>query len=429
MKRLSLLSIFAFLSVALFFTSCESDPSTGGGGGGGGGIGTGDPATLFLAEEPGFISSSADVDPSTQFKVRLNATSGDSPMNGLNIFEDGIHIDASRILLNDDQAVANPLAILGDDKTSLIWDLTITSHDALDTRNYTFSIVDEAGEIGEVNLLVTTTGETFDPAVSVGGSGNFSIEAGMLISVPITAAQGTYALSSIAVYENDILMDPGRLSYNETDFDSNPFGIPEADQAGFDSSIVIRSNTAEGTYTYRVVVADEFGNSSESTFDITSTPTGTAVSLLPGKLLNAAGPPGTGGMDLDTGNGDIGSSDASAEVKDEGIDLNSPIDANWFRRISGVNGTELRSLFASVNGLPESFTFGGIQFKEELADLWGLSTSFSDVNANGELVSFLVEVGDVFIAKKGDTYYTFEIIEVNETPDDNNDNYIVDIKL
>jgi len=86
-------------------------------------------------------------------------------------------------------------------------------------------------------------------------------------------------------------------------------------------------------------------------------------------------------------------------------------------------------LFTGQNGLPESFTFEGISFKEEVTSLWDNSTPFTSEDVNtGEKVSFLMEVDDVFIVSDGTKYYTFIVREVNVRTMDNLDNYVLDIK-
>ena len=40
--------------------------------------------------------------------------------------------------------------------------------------------------------------------------------------------------------------------------------------------------------------------------------------------------------------------DMEAEIKDEGIDIDLPVDQNWIRKISGVNGSIIRTPSASL---------------------------------------------------------------------------------
>lgn len=426
MKKISLLrSIFGILAFALVFTACETDPVTGGGGGG---LVTG--PSISLESEAGFIDSDATVSPDTDFSVKIRATRGDAALKALFVQEDFLDLDPSRFLINGAPSAANPRLILGADTEGFTWEITIKSQNAADTRNYNFVIEDESGEMSSTSINITSDGGN-PPVVNIGGSGMLNADQGALVSLPLMAEAGSFEMSSITVFENgEIIQDfADRLYYDAltTPFDSNPYALPQEDRMSLDRTLFIRASTMTGVNAYRVVLTDEFGNSTSTEFNIDTGIAGTDVSLEMGVLFNRAGPAGTGGLDLDTGEG-VGSSNADAEIRDEGIN-GDDLDVNWIKTITGVNGTELRSLFPGLNGLSEFFTFADIEKKEQIEGLWDSSFIFENTNADGNLTSFEVEVGDMFIAKKGTQYYSFVVREVNETPDNNMDNYVVDIKF
>lgn len=429
MKKISLLkSIFGILAFALVFTACEVDPGTGGDPGGGGGLVTG--PSISLEDEAGFLSVDASVSPDTDFSVKITGTRGDALLKALFVQEDFLDLDPSRFLINGAPSAANPRLILAPDNEGFTWELTIRSQDAADTRNYNFIIEDESGEMTSTSINITATGGN-PPVVTIGGSGMFTADAGGLISLPLTAEAGSFELSSVSVFENGELMQDfaDRLYYDDLNnaFDSNPYALPEEDRMSLDRTLFIRASDTPGVSTYRVVLTDEFGNSTPTEFTIDTGIAGTDVTTLTGVLFNRAGPAGTGGLDLDTGDG-TGSSDPAAEIRDEGINGDN-IDVNWIKTITGVNGTDLRSLFPGLNGLSEFFTFADIEKKEQIEGFWDSSFIFENTNADGNLTSFEVEVGDMFIALNGGQYYTFIVREVNETADNNDDNYVVDIKF
>lgn len=427
MKKLSIIHFLGLALFAMTFNACVEDPGPGTGGGGGGIFA--ETPELSIVDEAGFIAFDSTIDAGSNFNVKVSVTQGDSPLQAFYLQEDGIEIASARFLVNGEDSGANPKLIVGADKEGLTWELTILGHE-VGTKQYRFLVEDEAGETSSQVLNITADDGT-PPTVIVGGSGMFMADPGNLVSIPLTVGQGTFLLSSIAVYENDVLIEDfaNRLFYDDlgNPFDGNPYILPTADQNGLDKTIFVRAAADAGVNTYRIVVADELGNVTESSFDITTGVSGTPVTSIQGVLFNSAGPAGTGGLDLDAGEG-TGSSDGAAEIKDEGIDTSVGNDINWIKNISGVNGTELRLMVPNTGGVSENFKYEDIVVSEQIDDLLGAGTPFQNTNANGDLVSWLVEVGDVFYAQGTNNNYLFIIREVNETPDNNGDNYVIDIK-
>lgn len=426
MKKLSIIHFLGLALLAMTFNACVEDP---GGGTGGGGVFTVGPE-LSLVDGAGFVAFDSTVSSGENFNVRVSVTRGDSPLQTFFLQEDGLEVPSARFLVDGVDSGANPKLIVGTDKEGLIWDLTILAHES-GTRNYRFIVEDEAGETSSQNLNISTDGGT--PAtVEIGGSGMPMVDPGALIGIPITIGQGTFPLASIAVYENDVLISDfaTRLFYDDTNnpFDGNPYVIPTEDQNGLAKTIFVRAIGDAGTTDYRIEVADEIGNVTTGTFQIITGVAGTPVNILQGVLFNSAGPSGTGGLDLDTGEG-TGSQDADAEIKDEGIDTSVGNDINWIKSISGVNGSEIRFLLPNANGLPETFDFDDIAVSEEFDDLWSTATLLQNTNAAGELMTWPIEVGESFIVRGTSRTYVIVIREINETPDNNADNYVIDVKF
>jgi len=425
MKRI-LFSFIAIASLSLIFSSCEDDTP-----GGGGIFDQGPTVTFESVPDSNFLTDNADVEPGSTFSVRINAVKGDSELNTFTLTVDGVNADISTYVINGNPPGANPALIFDAERDGLTWDITVTAQSELDIRDYVFSITDDNGNSDSASLLISTeTASAGDgpPVVNIGGSGEFTASANSFYSFRVLGATGDNEISIMTILEDGDIVDPSRLSYDETPFDANPFFIPAEDRNSFSTDIVILTPNETATFNYEVILADDFGNENSAFFSITTGPTGEVVTLLEGVLFNAAGPVGTGGLDLETGMS-TGSSDPLAEIRDEGID-DSAYDINWIKRIAGVNGTEIRSLFPGQNGLSENFTFTSIEVQEQLPDLWGNAFQFQNSSTNGDyMVSFIVEVGDMFIAQKGDTYYSFRVIEVNDTPADNGDNYVLDIKF
>ena len=426
MKKLSIFHVLGLAFLAMTFNACIEDPGTDPGPGGL----FDTPPELAIVDEIGFISFDETVSANSDFNVKITVTRGDSPLNAFYLQQDGLEIESSRFLVNGELSGANPKLIVGDDKEGFTWELTIRSHDT-GTSNYRFLVEDEAGETHSQSLNISTDGGT-PPLVEIGGSGMFEAEPGGLFSFPITVGQGTFPLASITVLENGVPIDDfaNRLFYDDLNnaFTSNPYPIPSEDINGFSRTIFIRAGMDAGTSTYTVQLADDAGNISEGSFEVTTGISGTPTTMLQGILFNRAGPAGTGGLDLDTGTG-TGSADATAEIRDEGIDQSQSNDVNWIKRISGVNGTDLRFLVPGNNGLSENFTFESVEVKEQIAELFPNAIQFSEVNSAGEFTSWDVVPGDTFIAQNGNNFYLLVVREVNETPDNNADNYVIDVQF
>ena len=207
------------------------------------------------------------------------------------------------------------------------------------------------------------------------------------------------------------------------------------------------------TFAFRVT--DESGLSASVSFKVTIVPPpGTPIEMtITGALLNQAGPAGTGGIDLDTGDGTgtrmsstgdpaVDNSYLQAELEDEGInrDITPVGSANWRRQISSINGTVVRQ--ADLTKLPETFSFDNVETKEQIKDVFdtGAALTGDDSTCNctdstfGEEVSEPVEEGDIFVVKKEDKYYLVRVDNIitvyigpNE-PGNNDDKYELSIK-
>jgi len=88
----------------------------------------------------------------------------------------------------------------------------------------------------------------------------------------------------------------------------------------------------------------------------------------------------------------------------------------------------VRSLVPGMNGLSETYDFMNSFLRHELVALYDAGADFTFTNADNELASPTVNQGDSFIVKNGENYYLIFIREVNETLEDNDDNYVIDIK-
>ncbi|MBK8563630.1 MAG: hypothetical protein IPN76_09870 [Saprospiraceae bacterium] len=258
-------------------------------------------------------------------------------------------------------------------------------------------------------------------------------DAGTIVTVTVEATKGTDALKSVTVYEGNTKVSIDDLTIDGVDAVANPILITSpTDVMTWD--IGVHVHAAAGTATYRVVVGDDGGLEDEASFDVTVE--AAIENTLTGVLLNAAGPAGTGGLDLDTGIG-TGSSAVESELRDMGIDSIAGSGDNWRRRIGGINGANIRY---AGNGTVE---FGDVASKEAIVALYDGADELqaaSNYTAAGDgidkwgnyKVSDTVQIGDVFVVYKSSTevYYLVEVtdIEENTVLGTNTDNYTLSIK-
>lgn len=395
----------------LFMTSCETDPTDPG-------DPTKTPPLVTLA------GTEITLEPGEAFVVGITAIPGDADLRSLGVYEDGVLVDPVRLEFNGVAASANPIILAAGDKGGFNdYDIVAVSHTDQSTRSYRYEVIDENNNSDSKTLTVTTFIEVMlvPPTFTYMGGATVTVDPGSLVALEFDAAVGSADLSTIEVYENGALItDVSRLFYGDlsTQFDANPYAIPAVDQQGFSMrKIYVRTPNAGGTFTYDLILSAADGETATGTIDVS---TGTAITTtLEGVLLNSAGPAGTGGLDLDTGNG-TGSSDSNSEIRDLGID-GGQTGSDWIRKIAGINNYEVRLVTPGQNGVPETFTFDNTNFKEAIVGAYDASP----------LNEWVTELGDLYVVSNGINYYLLNTIEINETETtgDNTDFYRFNVKF
>jgi hypothetical protein len=417
MKFKLMKQFFALVGFAFLLTSCDTDII--------------DPPGLNDPSVSVSSTPSGDIAAGSVFTFNVNATpSTDNPLKAIEFTEDGNAIPFSRITIDGSSASSNPILLFGDDKNGISWQVSIEAHADASVKEYGVLVTDDANNTDSDEFDVSTS--VLSPTVSIAGDFTAEFDPGVTLRLETTLEKGTYDIASIAVYQGeDLITDLDRLAYKElaNKFTSNPYNVlaDEVDGGMLDIFLAIQDN--EGTVPYRMVVTDVEGNSSDFNFEITTI---VNVAEIQGVLFNAGGPQGTGGLDLDNGEG-TGSADADAEIRDEGIDLDQPAETNWIQRISGVNGSEIKYLIPGENGLSETFTYEDVVSQQALAELFDNGVDFTATNDDGDKISNVVQVGDVFTVRNGEKTYLVIVREVNIIPtsmqtNSNGDNYVVDIK-
>ncbi len=408
-KFLNFQSIFWLLLGAIFVISCEPDTPNN---------------NELLGPSVTLNSPSAyTVAPGEEVTVDFGATVGDSPLNAFTIYENGTKIALDRIKVDGVTPGDAAVLLVGDERNGFSNKMVtiVAQAEAGTTVTYEIAVVDEKGKSESLFVDITTVGTP--PVISTSSPVNFDSEPSVKNTVRISVSNGSGRLSSIEVRENGDLLDAGRLDWDSFNPDTNPFDVQESEKDGFtDKALYITTPDTEGLYQYDVIAIDEYGLKDTLTFMINVVMPSTPVDMLTGVLLNQAGPDGTGGLDLDTGKG-TGSMDSEAEIVDKGIDENLPLNQNWKKNIAGINDTEVKYLRPGENGLPESFTFDGVESKEEVAASFANGVDFASS------ISSTVKIGDMFVAQRDGKTYIFLVTDLVETPDDNSDYYEFSIKF
>ncbi len=435
---------FLVIATAFFFTACEVDPAGPGTGGPGTGTGgTEDAPEIAFVQETGFLSADAQVAAGSTFFVKLTAAKGAADLNGITIREDGVNISdpATRVTIDGAAAPSAAIGTLDSEKSALTWEVGIVAHTDLSTRIYSFTVQDLDLNTDVIDIAIETTddggGEVIEPTISLLGSSDRNANPGEKTCYRYNMVAGNPLLKEIAIFGTDamgetVLLDPARLCFGasgqELEFVSNPLPLAGGDKESFEKNICIRASTAQGIAAYQVVFVDEADNLYISDVTINTAPAGNPVETYVGILWNSGGPAGKGGLDLDSG-ASTGSSDTAAELKDEGLDQSQTAANNWIQRFSGAQGTQVRRLIPNMNGLPETFTFASVTTDIQIAELWNNGVDFSAINSNGETVSNFVQAGDTYVARRDGKNFLFVITAVNVTPDNNDDNYVMDISF
>lgn len=421
----------SFVSI-LFFgltTACTEDSPIGGG------------TTRPIEEEPlgpsvglvadvNVVSENTTIAPGESFTVRVNATAGEAVLRTLTILENGSVLDFSRAQYSDASVGANPTLILDQTlQTGFTWDVTIMAPETPGTIAYSFEIEDDNDKVDVVFLSITVEdAPAVAPTSSIVeglGSGTKICEPNVRFLIRLVAESGSSLIQSVAVLEDgQAIQDLSRIQANSTEFPANPWIFSEG-VTTLDLDMGIRTNSDGNDHIYTIVTTDENGLESAVSIEVLAAPTGTSISnSLEGRLLlNQAGPAGTGGINLFTGES-VGSSSAEAHIRDEGIDIEKTNDVNWNQQISGVNGSIIRTL----GNQPETFNFDNIQFTEEIVSLFETGDDLIVQNGAGRFLTPFVLVGDVFVVQNGGDLFLLEVTNVNVTANDNNDFYEFSIK-
>jgi hypothetical protein len=307
--------------------------------------------------------------------------------------------------------------LTGADRTSFnANEIKITGETTVGVYVYEFVVIDAANKSAKLTKTVTVE-QAIPPTITYNGTDERTSALNSFVAFNFTGVKGTAKITTLEVKQNDLtITDFSRIDVDGTAAISNPVALGSAFLDGFTmKSILVKSPNTAGSYKYTFIFGDETGNKVSKDIIVK---VGSALTLnKPQFLFNADGP-FNGALDLDTGE-NVSSSSTESEIQDLGIDASLPAASNWIQKIKAENGAALRQIIKGDN-VEITFDFSKIEFKEELSSLWSKG---KDINESPK-----VEPLQIYVVKKGDKYYGFEVIKVNSAPSDNTDSYELSIK-
>lgn len=266
-------------------------------------------------------------------------------------------------------------------------------------------------------------------------SADSEVSAGETFKVKVSADIGDSPLNAITVNLDGAALSTDNFEVVGIDPLNNPFLVTGDDKNGATFEISITASADfDKVETYEFTVQDE--DQLTDAVSLTITTTGEPISTtITGVLFNQAGPAGTGGLDLDTGNG-TGSSDTDAEIRDLGVDctIDQNTTENWRAQIGTINDADMVKVDVSQ---VEGFTFDSANTKDIITAAYnsgialvdGISTSATCVETAVTDVSDVVVAGDLFVVFANGTYYLIQVDAVNTVFGSNDDNYELSIKF
>jgi len=292
-----------------------------------------------------------------------------------------------------------------------------------------------------------------DPVDPVGGLGpaiqfesgtdilavDSEVTVGESFTVKIKVDKGDSPLSNIEIHEAGTKIDAGRFTINGGAITSNnPFLITgtDVDGATYEITITQGAHVAGDVTLYDFIVSDGTKTANKDIQITTIAVPGTPISMsISGVLLNQAGPSGTGGLDLDTGDG-TGSTDANSEIRDLGLDctIDPNVSENWRSQMGTINGADMVKVDPTQL---ENFTFDNVDKTEPILDAYTTGISLADGQSvscsSGSTtdvtdVTDVVAVGDMFVVLANNTYYLIRVDAVTPVSGSNSDGYSLSIK-
>ncbi|HMP30235.1 MAG TPA: hypothetical protein PKD85_11585, partial [Saprospiraceae bacterium] len=340
-------------------------------------------------------------------------------LRGLAIYENNQLIDMERVKVNNLNMVGNPLFLKNNNNENLSMRVEITSLRANRDFIYEFVLSDFGGDtaIAQRTILVKSDPPRLrynGPELTVATIGNEA-------RFKLNGVKGSGLLQSLQVLQNNVAIDPSRISFGTIRPTSNPFQLDGTDANVFDKDILIQSPSAADSYIYTFILRDELDAIGvDSARVLAGTP---ATELVSKNLYNASRGGNFGALNLIDGSSASVNSN-NADLIDIGIDSSATnVSLNWKRQFRAGKDVEIKRILIGQNGIAQTFSYINIFTKEQMVDLFGRGVLLTQKDNEGRLITDPIQIGQIFIIKKLNQYYLLEVAAVIQTAQDNEDYY------
>ena len=365
------------------------------------------------------------IKPGESFVSLISIKRGGNKLRGLNIFENDSLVDVSRIKINNTTILGNPYFFPPQNNENVNLRIEILSLRANNDFVYRFVVTDFGGESAQAERTITVKSDP--PKLKFNGPDLTIATIDQSARFKVNGVRGSGLLKSLEILQNNVKIDASRIMFGTFSPATNPFILPSTDENVFDKDLLIRSPSLAANYTYTFILRDDLDAiATDSAKVLAGIP---ATELVSKNLYNAARTNGLGGIQLKDGTS-VSTASNIADLIDTGIDTTvTNASLNWKRQFRAGQNVEVRRIIIGNNGVPQNFSYINIFTKEQILDLFSKGVNFTLKDKEGRLISDPVQIGQIFVVKKGNEYYLIEVAAVVQTPNDNEDYYRLNYKF
>jgi hypothetical protein len=333
--------------------------------------------------------------------------------------------EPERVKINNKLILGNPHFFMEDNNENISLRIEINSLRANNNFVYKFVVSDFGGETAEASRTISVKSDP--PKLRFNGPNLTIATINQVARFKLNGVKGSGLLKSLEVLQNNVKVDPARLSFGSLSPASNPFLLDGTDASVFDKDLIVQSPSQAANYTYTFILRDDLDAAGiDSAKVLAGIP---AVELVSKNLYNAARGSNFGGIILKDGTS-VGEKNVLADILDTGIDTTVTNNSlNWKRQIRAGQNTEIRRIIVGTNGIPQNFSYINIFTKEQIADLFSKGVIFTQKDKEDRLISDPIQIGQIYVVKKDAEFYLIEIAGVIQTATDNEDYYRLNYKF
>jgi hypothetical protein len=370
-------------------------------------------------------SAEKTIKPGEAFITLVTVKRGSKKLRGISIFENNTLAEPERVKINNKLILGNPHFFMEDNNENISLRIEINSLRANNNFVYKFVVSDFGGETAEASRTISVKSDP--PKLRFNGPNLTIATINQVARFKLNGVKGSGLLKSLEVLQNNVKVDPARLSFGSLSPASNPFLLDGTDASVFDKDLIVQSPSQAANYTYTFILRDDLDAAGiDSAKVLAGIP---AVELVSKNLYNAARGSNFGGIILKDGTS-VGEKNVLADILDTGIDTTVTNNSlNWKRQIRAGQNTEIRRIIVGTNGIPQNFSYINIFTKEQIADLFSKGVIFTQKDKEDRLISDPIQIGQIYVVKKDAEFYLIEIAGVIQTATDNEDYYRLNYKF